>query len=35
MEERSVFFRIFHKFVISTEGVAVVEKPAGKSEFNQ
>ena len=32
--ERSVFLRILHKFVISTEGVAVVEKPAGKSEFD-
>ena len=25
-------FLSFHEFVISTEGVAVVEKPAGKSE---
>jgi len=29
--ERSVFLRLLHKFVISTEGEAVVEKPAGKS----
>ena len=32
---RDLFFIILHKFVISTEGVAVVEKPAGKSKFDK
>jgi len=34
MGERSVFPKILHEFVISTEGVAVVEKPAGRSKFD-
>ena len=33
MGERSVFRRTLYKFVISTEGVAVVEKPAGKTSL--
>jgi len=31
--ERSAFLMTLHKSVISTEGVAEVEKPAGKCDF--